>query len=114
MLHTKPLYPIMVIAAALLAGCITNSPIRKEVLADPSTTPEVRAAVEKRQIRVGMTQKEVIASWGSPCNTCYGTRSATWGDTWEYNLFGNSRHGIGGGTYLFFDRAGRLKNWSTR
>lgn len=98
----------------LLTGCgwIQEVNIKKQVLADPALAPKVREAIENNKIKIGMTKNQVIASWGNPCWYCYGTRESSWGDTWEYNLFGSGRYSAGSGTYLFFDTLGRLKAWS--
>ena len=99
----------------LLSGCgiIEENAIRKEVLAnDMNMSPEFRHAIWDKKIMVGMSKDQVRASWGNPCWHCYGTRESSYGDTWEYNIFGTGSNGIGGGTYLFFDRRGKLKSWS--
>ena len=101
----------VVLLAALLAGCAGNE-TRRQVLADPATPPAIRQAIEQEKIRVGMTKQQVIAAWGPPCGYCYGTRESSWGDTWEYNVFGTTSSGIGRGTYLYFDRTGTLTGWS--
>lgn len=106
---------LALLAVALaLGGCgvMQERTARREALADPKLTPEIRAAIEGKQIRVGMTKQQVIAAWGNPCWWCYGTRTTSRGDSWEYNLFGSSAYGIGNGTYLYFDTAGRLTYWS--
>jgi hypothetical protein len=65
------------------------------------------------RLTVGMTKAEVRASLGDPCGTCYGTRHNSWGDTWEYNVFGSSGMGIGSGTIVYFDSSGRVTGWSS-
>lgn len=104
---------VVILAMLLLAGCATDdSNIRKEMLARPDLAPDVRAAIEKEQIHKGMTKDEVAASWGYPCGYCYGTRQSSWGDSWEYNIFGTGSQGIGRGTYVYFGRDGRVTGWS--
>lgn len=97
-----------------LSGCgwAQNYQTRQRVLADPHLRADVREAIRAEKIKIGMTQNEVIASWGHPCWYCSGTRENSWGDTWEYNPFGSGRYSAGSGTYLFFDQAGLLRTWS--
>lgn len=76
--------------------------------------PEVRAAIIDGKIMRGMTKAEVIASWGEPCWYCRGTRKASWGDMWEYNVFGSGTYGIGNGTYVYFDAGDKVTEWSGR
>ena len=110
----KTLMPLLL--AALLTGCglIQENAIRDEVLADPDTRYTVKEAIKEKHIMTGMTQREVIAAWGNPCGYCYGTRKSSEGETWEYNIFGSGRSGYGSGTYLYFDRKGRLRYWNKR
>lgn len=104
---------IMMVNLALLAGCVSDQSRRTDYLAaNPSTSPEIAAAIKAGQIKVGMTKDQVQASWGAPCSRCYGTRQASWGDTWEYNTFGSGSYGAGSGTYIYFDRAGKVRSWS--
>ena len=99
---------------ALLTNCgmAYNAKIKNEVLNSPETSYSTKELIKARKITVGMTQKEVIASWGSPCGHCYGTRKSSAGEWWEYNVFGSGRYSAGAGTYLFFDNTGKLKYWS--
>lgn len=76
--------------------------------------PQIRAAIIDGKIMRGMTKEEVRASWGEPCWHCYGTRKASWGDMWEYNVFGSGSYGIGNGTYVYFDAGDRVTQWSGR
>lgn len=101
-------------AFTLLTGCglMQEREARRAALANPALRPEIRAAIEAKQIRVGMTKQEVIAAWGNPCWWCYGTRQTSSGDVWEYNVFGSSVYGAGSGTYLWFDRTDHLVHWS--
>lgn len=97
-----------------LSGCAHHQQInvRNQILSDADTPQHVKEKIINKQISVGMTKKQVIASWGEPCWWCYGTRQSSMGDTWEYNVFGSSAYGAGSGTYLFFDSNGVLKYWS--
>jgi hypothetical protein len=76
--------------------------------------PTVRAAIIDGKIMRGMSKEEVRASWGDPCWYCRGTRTASWGETWEYNVFGSGTYGIGNGTYIYFDERGLVREWSGR
>lgn len=78
-----------------------------------SLTPETRAAIIDGKIMRGMTKEEVRASWGDPCWYCRGTRERSWGDVWEYNVFGSGRYSAGSGTYVYFDQAGKVQDWSS-
>lgn len=107
----------------LLSGCglAREHRIRQDVLSDANMSTEIRSAIDQKELMIGMTKEQVIASWGLPCKWCYGTRKSPSGDTWEYNLFGADLPvtggdivGLGTGTHLFFDRDGTLKHWSTR
>lgn len=96
--------------AVALAGCASQeSMLRKHAL---ETEPDlmVRQLIWEKKIKAGMTKDQVIASWGYPCGYCYGTRRSSWGDTWEYSVFGSSS--MGRGKYLFFDQSGVLTHWS--
>ena len=82
---------ITVIATVLiLSGCsaVKDNRIRQEVLADSKLPEEIRRAIDLKELAVGMTQEQVIASWGSPCKWCYRTRKSSSGDTWEYHIPG--------------------------
>ena len=98
----------ILLLSIFLMGCSFN-PDRKQVLADPRTPDDIKGLIYAKRIRVGMTKQQVTAAWGKHCWYCYGTKTSSWGDTWEYNQFGTGRHGIGNGRYLYFDKAGRLE-----
>lgn len=106
----------LLLAAVLLSGCAMyggHDRRRSAYLQSrPDIAPEMRWAIADGKIRQGMTKEEVIASWGEPCWYCRGTREASFGDTWEYNVFGSGSYGAGNGTYLFFDPGGKLRHWS--
>jgi hypothetical protein len=101
-------------AVGALAGCglLQERATRREALADPALDPAIRAAIEAKQIRVGMSKQQVTAAWGLHCWYCPGTRQTSQGDSWEYNPFGTGSYSYGAGTYLYFDRAGYLVYWS--
>lgn len=104
----------------LLIGCgvVKENRIRQDVLSDAGLPEEIRRAIDLKELVVGMTKEQVIASWGLPCKWCYGTRKNPGGDTWEYHIpgadspiVGSDFIGIGTGTYLYFDKDGKLKYW---
>lgn len=106
-----------------LTGCgvVKENRIRQEVLSDTSLPEEIRRAIDLKALAAGMTKEQVIASWGLPCKWCYGTRKNPGGDTWEYHIpganspiVGSDFIGIGTGTYLYFDKDGKLKHWSNQ
>ena len=70
------------------------------------------AAIKKGEIMRGMSKADVVASWGEPCPFCYGTTHNSWGDTWEYNIFGVSAMGAGAGSIIYFSPGGQVTNWS--
>ncbi|QOJ19698.1 MAG: hypothetical protein HRU77_02655 [Gammaproteobacteria bacterium] len=107
----------------LLIGCgvVKENRIRQDVLSDAGLPEEIRRAIDLKELAVGMTKEQVIASWGLPCKWCYGTRKNPGGDTWEYHIpgadspiVGSDFIGIGTGTYLYFDKDGKLKYWSNQ
>lgn len=110
----------IILLSISLTGCISNAEIRAKQLkaredyiaAHPKIKSEFAEAIRAAKIRVGMSKDDVKASWGTPCWYCHGTRQSTWGDTWEYNIFGTGSYGVGAGTYVFFDDAGRVRGVS--
>jgi len=98
---------------AVLPGCgaIADKQHRDAVLSR-ELTPDVRSAIANKQIKKGMTKDEVMAAWGRPCWACYGTRSTSEGDWWEYNYWGAGSYGAGAGKYLFFGNDDILDYWS--
>lgn len=119
----KRLAIIAIATILLLSGCsaVRDNRIRQEVLADSNLPEEIRRAIDLKELAVGMTQEQVIASWGSPCKWCYRTRKSSSGDTWEYHIpgadsiiVGSDFIGIGTGTYLYFDKDKILKHWSNQ
>ncbi len=116
---------VFIALAGLMQGCgaTRELEIRRSVMADTALTEEVRRAIDRKDLLQGMTQNEVIASWGLPCKWCSGTRKNPGGDIWEYNItaFGpdsvlNITDLLGEATaiYLYFDKDGKLRHWSNR
>lgn len=104
---------VIALALPILAGCVfgANRDSRAAYVAEnPYMEERIENAILAGKIVEGMTKEEVRASWGQPCSYCIGTRSASWGDTWEYNPFGSARPSAG--TLVFFDASGRVKGWS--
>ena len=123
LLRKNKLSILLLAAILLLAGCgvARENRIRQAVLADTSMPIEIRTAIDRKELIVGMTKEQVIASWGLPCKWCFGTRKNPNGDTWEYSAFGSDIWvngadflGLGSGVYLFFDQNQALKYWSTK
>ena len=113
----------LAVAIFLLIGCsaVKENTIRQEVLSDATLPEEIRRAIDSKELAVGMTKEQVIASWGLPCKWCNGTRKNPGGDTWEYHIPGAESPivgadfiGIGTGIYLYFDKDGILKHWSNQ
>lgn len=123
-MNNRRFITLLVIAATIMlngCGVAREHRIRQDVLADTNMPEEIRRAIDQKELVVGMTKEQVIASWGLPCKWCYGTRRSPSGDTWEYSLFGSDLVingsdiiGIGNGVYLFFDSNGTLKHWSNK
>jgi outer membrane protein assembly factor BamE len=105
---------ITALILATLTGCATHGTEQRAavVAAHPDWSVQTKQDVLSGLIRVGMTQEQVLASWGTPCLTCYGTRRSSVGEWWEYNPFGTTRSGIGAGKHLFFGPDGKLRYWS--
>lgn len=95
----------------VLAGCGPSKMALRQAYIDahPELDYDTREWIRNGKIAKGMTKEQVRASWGDPCWYCYGTRRASWGDSWEYNIFGTSR---GIGTVVYFDSADRVRGWS--
>jgi outer membrane protein assembly factor BamE len=106
----KPLLIILLLAT--LTGCATHGTEQRAavVAAHPDWSVQTKQDVLSGLIRVGMTQEQVLASWGTPCLTCYGTRRSSVGEWWEYDVFADTRPGTG--THLFFGPDGKLRYWS--
>src|SRR5262245_58409715 len=58
----------LILTLLALSGCATNdlSSLRTRVLADPSVSSEIKAAIEKRIIIPGMCPQETFAAAGYP------------------------------------------------
>lgn len=94
-----------------LAACATDAGRRDAYLAaHPQTDNTIAQNIYQGKISKGMSKDEVRAAWGDPCGYCVGTRSASWGDSWEYNIFGSARPWAG--NYVFFGPDGRVTGWS--
>lgn len=110
--QVKILLSVTLMIFLYACGMVKENRIRESVLSDSNLPSHIREAIQQKQIMVGMTKQQVIASWGEPCWWCYGTRQSSVGDTWEYNVFGSSVYGAGSGAYLYFDNNNILKYWS--
>lgn len=97
----------------MTTACTTPLERRSQyVNARPDIPRDISQNIREGKVSVGMTKEQVEVSWGKPCWYCYGTRESTYGDTWEYNIFGTGSYGIGTGTYVFFDRSDRVRSVS--
>lgn len=102
---------LMLIGVMFLSGCITTTAARQKYLAEnPKTLERIANAMLEGKIVKYMPKEAVRLAWGNPCWYCYGTRKSSWGDTWEYNMFGSARPGAG--TLVFFDENDRVRGWS--
>ena len=101
-----------VILMIMLTGCVSPAQRADFVNAHPKISDEYKQAILHGQIMKGITKDEVRASWGNPCSYCYGTTHNSWGDSWEYNVFGSGSYGAGNGTYVYFDGSGHVTGWS--
>jgi len=98
----------------IASGCSTSleKKTRNDVLSKENLSPEIRRTIINKEIMVGMTKDQVLASWGKPCSWwCYGTRQSSTGDTWEYSKYGSSYLGVRSSTYLYFNNRDILRYW---
>lgn len=100
--------------AITLTACVNpmETPRWKYIEANPHLSDEIKGAIFHQQIMPGMTKEQVRAAIGEPCGYCYGTRTSSTGDTWEYNTFGTSIYGAGRGQYVFFNNKGKVIGWN--
>lgn len=103
---------ILTLTIATLSGCAISAQQRRSDYVESNPTTSFSGPILNGQIAVGMTKQEVLASWGAPCGWCYGTRTTSDGEWWEYNVFGTGSFGAGAGTHLFFNAQGKLQYWS--
>lgn len=97
----------------LLNSCVPSGAAREEyVKAHPELDTDTKVDIIMGRIRRGMNKEHVKVVMGDPCGYCYGTKSSSWGETWEYNPFGTGTYSTGAGTYVFFDRYGKVSGWS--
>ena len=76
-----------IVILALFAGCATSTieSRRKEKLAVYDTlSPEMKALVDKGQIKVGMSMDAVYISWGRPSQIAQGENEGGQTLTWLY------------------------------
>lgn len=105
---------VALLGVCLVFGCIHSAGERRAryLAENPGVRSDIADAVRNGAIKRGMTKDDVRASWGDPCGYCLGTRSSSWGDVWEYNVFGSARPASG--TYVYFDQRGVVVGWSGR
>lgn len=95
----------------ILTGCALGPSLSRRtawLAAHPTVEQPYRGAIKHGEIMLGMTKAEVRAAWGDPCGWCYGTTHNSWGDSWEYNVFGTGSMGAGTGTIIYFDADGNV------
>lgn len=97
----------------LLSACMPSGAAREEyVRQHPDLDTDTKVDIIMGRIRRGMSKEHVKVIMGEPCGYCYGTKTSSWGDTWEYNTFGTGRYSAGSGFYVFFDNQGKVTGWS--
>lgn len=70
--------------------------------------PRIVLAIETGAITEGMSQEQVIASWGEPCcSLINGVTHTAYGDVWRYTMYEDIP-----GTYIYFDRTGHVIYWT--
>ncbi|HEX3798184.1 MAG TPA: hypothetical protein VH413_05730 [Verrucomicrobiae bacterium] len=86
-LHLK-ISVLLAVASLFAAGCATQNTIAARKQARPAAydalTPEMRAAVDAGQVKVGMSMDGVMIAWGKPSQVLSGGNSAGESVTWIY------------------------------
>jgi hypothetical protein len=79
---------LVLLAALLMAGCASTDTIasRKQAHADgyAMLPPDMRAAVDQGQIKVGMSKDGVLIAWGKPSQSVHGGNASGEATTWIY------------------------------
>jgi hypothetical protein len=78
----------IVLAAAMLSGCATTtiqSRKQERYAAYSALSPEMRDAVDRGTIKVGMPMDAVYIAWGSPSQTTSGGNANGEVTTWLYD-----------------------------
>lgn len=100
------------LAAAVLCGCATatvESRKQEKYGAYSELSPEMREAVDKGQIKIGMSMDAVYIAWGKPSRVLTGESSGgtavTWlyyGTTMQEHRYWGYRYGYGGRGYRYY------------
>ena len=72
----------------------------------------IHAAVENRDITLGMPMGTVRTAWGSPTGVDTAGDSKGGNERWTYSDSLNSRYGMGHSKVVYFER-GRVVGWET-
>jgi hypothetical protein len=95
----------IILAATFIGACATDhdGQRREQYLA---TNPELKPtaignAISNGEIFEGMTEPEVAASWGEPCNILRNEA----GELWDYCSYGEDH-------YVHFNESGRVVNFA--
>jgi hypothetical protein len=79
---------LLALAALLIAGCASTSTPEtrraERTAAYAALSPEIRALVDKGQIKVGMTMDAVYIAWGEPAEILHSESGAGAVTTWLY------------------------------
>lgn len=72
----------LIILSLLLTACESPPVRRDQAIRDhPEWTAQTKAMIQSGYLLKGMTEEQVIATWGKPCLSCTGTVA---GSSFEY------------------------------
>jgi hypothetical protein len=106
---------IVITLLSCLAGWGTTVSRRKQARRDDyiashgELPPEIKSAIKRGRLRIGMTKEQVLASWGPPGNTS--TANDKIRETWIYQRL-PLRDRSSSCAYLYFE-GGRLRCWKS-
>lgn len=102
---------LILLAGVFLTSCaaIKQVQIKKQILNDPSVSEDIKESIRNKKISIGMTKKEVYASWGpyvtwSPCSTKLVTENGVM-ESWDYTLVGSCSD-------IVYFKDGKVSGWS--
>jgi hypothetical protein len=78
---------LVILLAGLFCGCATTTIEKRRVersTAYQSLSPEMKAAVDQGQIKIGMPMDAVYIAWGKPAQILAGESAAGSSTTWLY------------------------------
>jgi len=84
---------LLLLLLVCLAACAT--PGTKKVDRPPEQQANVDEAIKNREVRLGMTESEVLAAWGSPKRKSKATHRGKRVAVWSYGI-----------SEIYFDRDG--------